>query len=418
MPTGGLGAVYAKPAGAFFDLPFSGDQAGIQAALDYAGVGGSCYLGPAQFTGINNLKMYAKCRLYGSGTLATSLIGDNTGTGVVIRERTVAEGNPSGATGIIVEDLSIFAGGHTGGGLDFGNQGGPSFNSLASLRNLLVRDFASGTGIRVNSNATKNYNVWAMANQIGFNTSGGASHWDGCGSEANTVTQILTSAPWDVWDAAQLEQNGVASTYMIDIRASQVKFNGLYLALSFDTTQLVIVRSGSVNCTILEATVNDNGHNYTHTIYYEAWSAGTGKKSYIGHWFDLANGQAAHFYNQSTNEDTQFIGAALVMDSYRSDKTFTLTDAATIATDASKGNYFPVTLGGNRTMGAPTNPKNGQRITYTFIQDGTGGRTVAWNAAYKVTWSDAGNTANKRSTVSFRYDGTFWNIEGVQSTYV
>lgn len=54
----------------------------------------------------------------------------------------------------------------------------------------------------------------------------------------------------------------------------------------------------------------------------------------------------------------------------------TLTDAATIATNASLGNYFRVTLGGNRTLGAPTKPRDGQKVTWEFLQDGTGSRTL------------------------------------------
>jgi hypothetical protein len=54
-----------------------------------------------------------------------------------------------------------------------------------------------------------------------------------------------------------------------------------------------------------------------------------------------------------------------------------LTDAATIATDASLGNRFRVTLGDNRTLGAPSNPTDGQQIVYEVIQDGTGTRTLA-----------------------------------------
>jgi hypothetical protein len=54
----------------------------------------------------------------------------------------------------------------------------------------------------------------------------------------------------------------------------------------------------------------------------------------------------------------------------------TLTDAATIATDASLGNHFRVTLGGNRTLGAPTNVTDGQRVIWELIQDATGSRTI------------------------------------------
>lgn len=96
----------------------------------------------------------------------------------------------------------------------------------------------------------------------------------------------------------------------------------------------------------------------------------------------------------------------------------TLTDAATIAVDIASGGVFTVTLGGNRTMGLPTSVISGYRIHFTIIQDGTGGRTLAWNAAYKVSWSDAGNTAGKRSTIAFVYDGTNWNQDGAQTPYV
>lgn len=95
-----------------------------------------------------------------------------------------------------------------------------------------------------------------------------------------------------------------------------------------------------------------------------------------------------------------------------------LTDAATIAMDASQGTSFYVTLGGNRTMGTPTNPTTGQRITVTVYQDGTGGRTMSWNGTWNVTWSNTGNTASKRSVCEFEYDGTYWNQVSAQSPYV
>lgn len=61
-----------------------------------------------------------------------------------------------------------------------------------------------------------------------------------------------------------------------------------------------------------------------------------------------------------------------------------LVDAATIATDASLGNHFRVTLGGNRTLGNPTNPVDGQRIIWEITQDGTGSRTITLDVAFVV----------------------------------
>ncbi|MCF2130104.1 hypothetical protein L1I79_27280 [Strepomyces sp. STD 3.1] len=54
----------------------------------------------------------------------------------------------------------------------------------------------------------------------------------------------------------------------------------------------------------------------------------------------------------------------------------TLTDAATIATDASRGSHFKVTMAGNRTLGVPTNPVDGQRVVWEVVASG-GARTLA-----------------------------------------
>ena len=56
-----------------------------------------------------------------------------------------------------------------------------------------------------------------------------------------------------------------------------------------------------------------------------------------------------------------------------------LTDAATIVgVNAGIDTEFTVTLGGNRTMAIPTNPVNGEKITFLIAQDATGGRTLTW----------------------------------------
>lgn len=62
----------------------------------------------------------------------------------------------------------------------------------------------------------------------------------------------------------------------------------------------------------------------------------------------------------------------------------TLTDATTIATDASRSNHFRVTLGGNRTLGNPTNLTDGQRLLWELTQDGTGGRTLTLGSKFAL----------------------------------
>jgi hypothetical protein len=61
----------------------------------------------------------------------------------------------------------------------------------------------------------------------------------------------------------------------------------------------------------------------------------------------------------------------------------TLTDAATIATDCDLGNIHTVTLGGNRTLGNPSNKKAGATYTWIIINDPTTPRTLAFNAVFK-----------------------------------
>lgn len=55
----------------------------------------------------------------------------------------------------------------------------------------------------------------------------------------------------------------------------------------------------------------------------------------------------------------------------------------------STGFNFAVTLGGNRTLGNPTNTKNGQTGVIKVIQDGTSSRTLAYGGNYKFACGSA-----------------------------
>lgn len=87
-----------------------------------------------------------------------------------------------------------------------------------------------------------------------------------------------------------------------------------------------------------------------------------------------------------------------------------LTDGATIAVDASQGNKFTVTLGGNRTLSNPVNPQAGQMIRIWVKQDGTGGRTLAYDTAYSFATSLPAPTlstaAGAVDVLGFEYDST------------
>jgi hypothetical protein len=91
----------------------------------------------------------------------------------------------------------------------------------------------------------------------------------------------------------------------------------------------------------------------------------------------------------------------------------TLTDGATITWDVIDSPVAKVTLAGNRTLSAPsgTTPIAGQFVSLLIIQDGTGGRTITWNAAYEFAADTAPTltaTASLGDLFTFRYNGAKW----------
>ena len=89
----------------------------------------------------------------------------------------------------------------------------------------------------------------------------------------------------------------------------------------------------------------------------------------------------------------------------------TLTDDSSITWDASTQDVAKVTLAGNRTLGSASNGTTGQFISLLIIQDGTGSRTLTWNAAYEFASDTAPTlttTANLGDVFVFRYNGSKW----------
>jgi len=89
----------------------------------------------------------------------------------------------------------------------------------------------------------------------------------------------------------------------------------------------------------------------------------------------------------------------------------TLTDGSSIDWNAATQDVCKVTLAGNRTLNAPTNPTTGQFITILVIQDSTGSRTLTFNAIYEFkddTAPTLTTTASKGDVFVFRYNGSKW----------
>jgi hypothetical protein len=86
-----------------------------------------------------------------------------------------------------------------------------------------------------------------------------------------------------------------------------------------------------------------------------------------------------------------------------------LTDASTIAWDASANQVASVTLTDNRTLGTPTNLKDGCVYILTVIQDGTGSQTLGYTSVYKWKGGSAPTLttgAGLKDILTFVTDGT------------
>ena len=79
---------------------------------------------------------------------------------------------------------------------------------------------------------------------------------------------------------------------------------------------------------------------------------------------------------------TQFTGTVSVNGPVRQGLA-AITDATSIVMNMASQNQFTITLGGNRTLAAPTNPTAGQTGHIYLIQDGTGSRTLSYNSVFK-----------------------------------
>ena len=120
----------------------------------------------------------------------------------------------------------------------------------------------------------------------------------------------------------------------------------------------------------------------------------------------LGTSAASKVLSANANNLTTISGAVLCTED-------TLTDQATIAWDVIASPVAKVTLGANRTIAAPsgTSPAAGQFVAITVIQDGTGSRTLTWNATYEFkddTAPTLTTTAAKGDLFIFKYNGSKW----------
>lgn len=217
-----------------------------------------------------------------------------------------------------------------------------------------------------------------------------------------TVTIPSVSKSYLIWNActaAVTITTGAGTTVAIDAGAkvkilcdgtnvSELGFAGLGLKAYIDAAALTATGS-------LPATTGNDGKVLA--CVAGAWTPTTLTLSYISDYAGIAT--AAEVRTGTNN--TKTVTPLALSDAAAP---ITLADAATIAWDMATGFNAIVTLGGNRTLGAPTNARAGLSGALQVIQDGTGSRTLAYNAA----WDFGATGAPTLTTTAAADDMIYW----------
>lgn len=287
------------------------DTTAIQAALDAAGTAHGTVFVPPTTNGcvFTNLKLPPYIKLKGEHMWQSSLTRKAGSTGTAIREKTVGEGNPYGATGIWIEDLNVDGNSTTGDGIDIGNQT-PAYqlSTLAGMRDVYVVRFTSGIGMKINSNASSFDYVWSNGNQDGFYIAGGGANiFHSIFAEANTRYQIRLADTSDKIFGVQIEDSSSSTNPCILVEASNNLIDGVYVAININKNEIVNDAVGANRNTFRDVTLYPNGHTWTHVIYDAVWSTGTGATDFniSSYTIGESTGVASWYINQTTGHTSK-----------------------------------------------------------------------------------------------------------------
>jgi len=198
-------------------------------------------------------------------------------------------------------------------------------------------------------------------------------HTDGTGLTLNSTNKLCFN------DASQFVQGSsatvlsIGATDEIDLTATAIDING-----TCDISGTFSLAGTNVTATATELNYSDLA--------------------------TLGTSAASKVLSADSNNLTKITGGVYLEDD-------TLTFDATQDWDVRASPVAAVVLTANVTFDAPSNPTTGQYISILCIQDGTGSRTIAWNAVFEFTGGTAPTattTAAKGDLFTFRYHNSHW----------
>jgi hypothetical protein len=289
---------------------------------------------------------------------------------------------------------------------------------LAELKNQQAgtdgSSFTVGGNLSVTGNATLGdasgdavtLNASTVATPNGLSFDSGTLKLDA----TNNRVGINTSSPattLDVNGSANIGRNSISATYVqsgttITITATS---HGL---LAGDKIYLDFTTGTGVDASTTVTSVSD-ANTFICTGGTSLSTSGNVTVKFV-----VTFGTNSYIVNLSSSgavtlTSTLSVGSTLTVTGTGYSTPQTLTDAATIAWDTDLGQTATVTIADNRTVGAPTNLKNGAYYGLAVYQDATGSRTLTWNAVFKWTFGEAptlSTAASSKDFFTFRSDGT------------
>ena len=244
---------------------------------------------------------------------------------------------------------------------------------------------ASGSAILLDGTISIDAGVVTGATSITSTAFVGDITGDVTGNTSGTAATVTTAAQ------SNITSLGTLTTLTVD----NVIINGTTIGHTSDNDLMtlgsaILTVAGEVQMTTLDI----GGTNVTSTAaelnYSDLATLGTTAASKV--------------FSADANNLTAISGAVVLTED-------TLTFDATQDWDVRASPVAKVTLTANVTFDAPTNPTTGQYIAIVCIQDGTGSRTIAWNAIFEFTGDaapTATTTAAKGDMFTFRYNGSKW----------
>jgi hypothetical protein len=242
------------------------------------------------------------------------------------------------------------------------------------------------------------------------------------GGISGDVSLIGTTPTFTIGDAgaedAALVFDGNAQDFYIglddsadDLIIGQGSTVGTNPAISIDENQNVTIADGSIDFNIASHDTS-NGLKLGGTLVSATAAElnimdGVTSTAAEINYSDLATlgtTAASKVFTADANNLTAISGAVVLTED-------TLSFDATQDWDVRASPVAKVTLTANVTFDAPSNPTTGQYISIVCIQDGTGSRTIAWNAVFEFkddTAPTATTTASKGDMFTFRYNGSKW----------